>query len=152
MTFHDLFERLCTIDQAAYSLLLEIGFLSDDGLGDSVCPLTDTAQDAFLRNKAEELLESLELLHQELDYLKKPIHGEYRLEQFPYGRWGYFDKQGLMHTFSCGQTIEAKIHDRFGTPRWIRTRFEHDGGEYFLLGGQGVSLEGLTVRERGGIV
>lgn len=149
MTFYDVFQQLSAIDQAASALLRNTGFHSEDGLGDSVCPLPDTAQDAFIRDKAEELLSSLELLHEEFTYLKSPTHGEYRLERFPNGRYGYMDAQGNVHTFSCGKTIEAKIRDRYGKQCWIKTRIEHDGTDYFLWGGRGVPLAGLTVRERG---
>ena len=149
MTFQHLFERLSSIDQEAFSLLQETGFHSDDELGNCVCPLKDLAQDAFLRDKAEELLDSLEQLHDELCYLKRPVLGVYHLEKFPDGHYGYFDAQGNRHSFSCGQTIEVKIHDHFGRLRWVKTRVEHDGADYFLWGGRDVPLAGLTARRRG---
>lgn len=149
MTFSELFQQLSVIDEVAFPLLEKTGFHSDDGLGDSVCALPDAAQDAFLRSKAEELLESLELLHEELCYLEKPVLGERRLKKLPNGRYGYTTADGTLRTFCCGAGIEAKIHDRFGKPRWVRTRFEHDGSDYYLVGGGDVSLAGLTVRERG---
>lgn len=148
MTFHDVFQRLGDIDQEAFSLLEDIGFHSDDGLRDSVYPLPDATEDAFLRDKAEELLESLDWLHQELCYLQKPVIGEYRLERFPNGRYGYFDEQGTMRTFCCGKTIEIKIPDCFGKQRWVKTRIEHDGDDYFLWCSRGVALAGLIIRER----
>lgn len=149
MTFQDLFERLSRIDQDAASLLEDAGFYSEDGLGGSVCPLPDALEDAFLREQAEELLEPFEVLHEELRYLRKPTHGEYTLEQFPDGRYGYHDAEGKEHRFSCGDSLEAKICNRYGRRRWVRAWVEHDGSDYFLRGFGYVPLSGLTVRERG---
>lgn len=148
MTFDDVFEQLYTIDKAAASLLKATDFHPDEGIGGAVRPLRDPAQDIFLREFTENLLESLQLLHEELAYLKSPVSGEYRLESFPDGRYGFFDKDGITHTLSCGKTIEAKLHDRYGRLCWIRCRIEHDGSDYYLWGHMDIPLTGLTVRER----
>lgn len=148
MTFDDVFEQLAAIDRQAVSLLEAAGFHSDEGLGGAVRPLRDSAQDIFLRDLTENMLDSLQLLHEELSYLKSPVCGEYRLEPFPDGRYGFFDKEGRRHLFSCGKTIEAKIKDRYGRQRWVRSRLEHDGSGYYLWGHLDIPLAGLTVRER----
>lgn len=149
MTLFDVFERLRTLDQAASSLIWDTGFQSDEGLGASVCPLPDEAEDAFLREQAQELLNSLLWIHSELCYLERPAYGEYTLHQFPGGRYGYFDNDGDRHIFTCGKSLEAKLHESCGHQRWVRTRIEHDGSDYFLWGYHGISLSGLTIRERG---
>lgn len=148
MTFNDVFEQLAAIDRAAASFLETVGFRKDEGLSGAVCPLRDPAQDIFLRELTENMLESLELLHDELAYLKSPVSGEYRLEPFPDGRYGFFDKDGTPHSLSCGRTIEVKLHDRYGRLRWARCRIEHDGSDYYLWGHMDIPLTGLTVRER----
>ena len=148
MTFHDVFEKLTAIDQAAVSILEETGFHSDEGLGGAVRPLREPAEDIFLRGLTETMLESLELLHEELRYLKSPVCGEYRLDPFPNGRYGFFDQDGKVHVLSCGKTIEAKIQDKYGRQRWVRSRIEHDGSGYYLRGHLDIPLTGLTVRER----
>lgn len=148
MTFHDVFEKLAVIDQAAVSLLKETSFHSREGLGGSVRPLQEPAEDIFLRDLTENMLESLELLHEEFNYIKSPVCGEYQLELFPNGRYGFFDKNGKIHVLSCGKTIEVKIMDRYGRLRWARSRIEHDGSDYYLWGHLSIPLTGLTVRER----
>ena len=145
MTFDDVFKQLHAIDRAAASLLEAAGFHPDEGLGGTVRPLKDPAQDIFLRELTENLLESLGQLHEELAYLTSPVSGEYRLEPFPDGRYGFFDRDGKRHSLSCGRTIEAKIHDRYGRQRWERCRIEHDGSDYYLWGHPDITL---TVRER----
>lgn len=149
MTFQELFERLCHIDREAVSLLEDTGFYSEDGLDGAVRPLPDILEDAFLREQAKELLETFEGFHEEFSYLKKPTRGEYSLERFPSGHYGYHDREGKAHCFSCGSSLEAKICDRYGRRRWVRTRIEHDGSDYFLWGFGDIPLCGLTVRERG---
>lgn len=148
MTLNDIFDRLCAIDRAAQALLSETGFSCDDGLGPQVCRRPDDPDDLFFRDRAQELLEPFESLHEELRYLTTPDHGEYALQLFPNGRYGYYDEDGRSHVFTCGKTLEAKIHDRYGRQRWVRTRIEHDGSGYFLWGHGLVPLSGLTIRER----
>lgn len=149
MTLFDVFERLRTIDQAASSLIRDTGFQSGEGLGAAVCPLPDEAEDAFLREQVQELLDSLLCIHSVLCYLERPPYGEYTLQQFPGGRYGYLDNDGDKHTFTSGNPLEAKLHESCDHQRWVRTRIEHDGSDYFLWGYRGVPLSGLTVRERG---
>ena len=149
MTIQELFQRLFRIGQDASTLLEDAGFYSEDGLCGSVRPLPDIPEDVFLREAAQELLGSLEAFHQGLSYLKEPTHGEYTLERFPNGRYGYHDREGKGHPFSCGSRLEAKLRDRYGRCRWVRTRIEHDGSDYFLWGFDYIPLCGLTVRDRG---
>ena len=148
MTFKDVFGRLDAIDREAVSLLEAAGFHPDEGLGGTVCPLRDPAEDIFLREFTENLLESLELLHEELTYLGSPVSREYRLELFPDGRYGFFDRDGTARRLSCGKVIEAKILDRYGRERWTRCRVEHAGSDYYLWGHMDIPLAGLTIRER----
>ena len=148
MTFDDVFKQLAAIDKAAVSLLTAACFYPDEGLRGSVRPLADPAQDSFLRHRTGNLLQSLALLHKEFRYLTSPVSGEYHLERFPNGRYGFFDGNGNMHALSCGKTIEAKLHDRHGRPCWVKSRIEHDGSDYFLWEHPDIPLTGLTVRER----
>lgn len=146
MTFDDVFEQLAAIDKAAVPLLKTAASHPDEGLRRAVRPLADTAQDSFLREQTENLLESLALFHAEFRYLTSPVSGEYQLTLFPNGRYGFFD--GNIHTLSCGKAIEAKLHDSHGRPCWVKSRVEHDGNDYFLWGYPGIPLAGLTIRER----
>lgn len=146
MTFDDVFEQLAAIDKAAVPLLKTTASHPDEGLRGYVRPLADTAQDSFLREQTENLLESLALFHAEFCYLTSPVSGEYQLTLFPNGRYGFFD--GNIHTLSCGKAIEAKLHDSHGRPCWVKSRVEHDGNDYFLWGYPGIPLAGLTIRER----
>ena len=49
----------------------------------------------------------------------------------------------------CGSPLEALIADECrDVPYWARTRLEHDGTDYYLVGHSKTSLDGLTVRMR----
>lgn len=148
MTFHDVFGQLAAIDSATASILKASGFCPDEGLGESVRPLRDPAQDLFLRRQTGNMLQSLQLFHEDFRYLTSPVCGEYRLEPFPNGRYGFSDKNGRTRSLSCGSTIEAKLPDRYGRQCWVKSRIEHDGNGYYLWGHPGIPLAGLTVRER----
>lgn len=83
MTFNDVFEQLGTIDRISVSLLKAARFHSDEGLSDAVRPLKDPAEDIFVRGFTENLLESLELLHEELAYLNSPVFFRVPVRAFP---------------------------------------------------------------------
>ena len=92
MTFDDVLKQLHSIDRAAASLLKASGFHPDEGLSAAVRPLRDPAQDTFVRELTEYMLESLVTLHEELAYLESPVSGEYRLDLFSDGRYGFLTK------------------------------------------------------------
>lgn len=148
MTLNDIFFQLCGIDRRAQALIAEAGFNCEDGIGCEVCPNPVDPEDRFLREALENLLAPLEGLHEKLNYLRTPTHGEYRLERFPNKRYGYFDNHGSPHIFTCGSPVEAKIPDGHGRLYWVQTRIEHNGNDYFLWQHISVPLPGLTVRER----
>lgn len=149
MTLEDVFTRLHGIDQAAQALVRETGFSPDTGLLEGVFPLADDPDTRFLKESAGLLLDPLEEMHRLLSYLESPTSPEYILEKFQNGRYGYRDGKGSCREFTCGQTLEARIRDSSGCQRWVRTRVEHDGFDYFIMGHGSVPLTGLTVRERG---
>ena len=148
MTFEDLLKQLTAALRTAASLLETAGSHPDGELPGEVRPLRDPGEDTFLREWTEKCFRSLALLHEELSYLSAPVCGEYRLELLPGGRYGFFDKDGKLHSFSCGKAIEAKIHDSRGRQHWVKSRIEHNGSDYFLWEYPVIPLTGLTVRER----
>ena len=148
MTLKDVFSRLHEIDQAAQALIREAGFSFDTGLAQNVPFAPEGPDTRFLKESVELLLDPLSEMHSLLSYLETPASPEHILDRFKNGRYGYRDINGSRREFSCGQTLEARITDSFGCLRWVKTRMEHDGGDYFLMGNRSVPLTGLTVRER----
>ena len=148
MTLEDVFCRLHGIDQAAQALIREAGFSFDTGFAEDITLPPDNPDTRFLKESIELLLDPLEEMHSLLSYLETPASPEYVLEKFQNGRYGYRNGNGSRREFSCGQTLEARIMDSCGCLRWVKTRIEHDGDDYFLIGHGNIPLAGLTVRER----
>lgn len=147
MTLQTTLARLNDLDHKFQALLSETGF-DEDGLGQQVAFDPDNPEDCFLKWYIENLMLFFEDYHEELAYLRRPTHGEYPLERFEDGRYGYISSNGICHTLTCGCPLEAKITDETGHSYWARTRLEHDGIDYFLWLHGSVPLDGLTVRER----
>lgn len=70
-----------------------------------------------------------------------------QLVQLKNGRYGYYGQNGRILEFTCGHPVDVLVRDG-DTLRWMPTRFEHNGRDYYLVGYPGVPLCGLTVRER----
>ena len=149
MTIQDVFNRLIPVEKAVAELIRDTGYDPDDGLGGKVRHLPDMCEDAFLRDKVEGILASLDDIICELRYLRQPPHGEHILMKFPNGRYGYLKRDRTIREFTCGDRLEAKIRDRWGNPLWVTSMVGHDGVDYFLVGAMGAPMDGLTVRERG---
>ncbi len=148
MTLQTILDRLHDIDREARKLMTETGFQSMDGFGSQVTFDSSDIEDRFLRDSLEMSMERLEQLHEDLHDWSLPVHGEYRLERFPEGRYGYDDAEGFHHVLTCGMPVEAKLIDREGESYWIRTRIEHNGEDYILWSHPSIPLKGLTIRER----
>ncbi|MCD8295319.1 MAG: DUF5348 domain-containing protein [Clostridia bacterium] len=115
---------------------------------DEVGHLPDESEDHFIREEAEWMMGKLMVVDREFRYLQRPTHGEYSLIQLPNKRYGYFAGNQTLREFSCGDCLEAKVCDQYGTHRWAETSIEHDGNRYYLVGFPNLPLEGLTIRER----
>lgn len=150
MTLKNIFDRICEVDQKAQALASSSLFESGMGFLTPVCPDPDhpDPDDLFMKHSLENIMELLYDVHDELSYLKNPVHGEFTLERFPSGKVGYIDDQGNKHEFNTWSSLEAKVPDNTGASRWVRTCICHDGMEYFLWKHESLPLPGLTVRER----
>ena len=149
MTLQTIFKRLADIDRHVQALIREIGMDDDYELGDIITPNRADPDEMFLFNELNDLLSPLCRLHRELLYLLMPCSDAQVLKRYPNGRYGYdicpFEEG---RTFSCGSPMEALIYDEDGYPRWVSSRIEHNGTDYYLYGYSDVPLTGLTIRER----
>ncbi len=149
MTIYQVFGRLNHICHEADLLARKTGFAHDAFLGHGVEHLPDIYEDTFLRDSAERILWTLQGAMLDVDYLRNPTHGEYILTLQPDGRYGYRTNDNEVHSFTCGDYVEAKIDNpETGRKTWIPSRIENDGEGYFLCQYRDSSLEGLTIRER----
>lgn len=72
-----------------------------------------------------------------------------QLIHLPNGRYGCQNSDGKVLEFSCGHSVDVLVRDG-DILKWLPTRFEHDGRDYYLVGCPKIPLNGLTVRERRG--
>ena len=149
MTLQTIFKRLTDIDRHVQTLIRDIGMDDDCELWDVITPDRTDPDEMFLAGELSDLISPLCRLHRELLYLLMPCSNTQILKRYPNGRYGYdicpFEEG---RTFSCGSPIEALIYDEDGYPRWVSSRIEHNGTDYYLYGYSDVPLTGLTIRER----
>ena len=149
MTLETIFERLTDLDYQAQSLFRDIGLTDDCEFRDVITPNRADPDERFLCGELCDLMILFRRLHQELTYLRLPCSDEHVLRLFSNGRYGYvIQPSSEMRTFSCGSPVEALIYDEEGSPRWVCTRIEHNGEDYYLYGYRSISLNGLIIRER----
>lgn len=80
----------------------------------------------------------------ELEYLKKPIIAEGNLRKNRYGRYEIGE-----YELSCGYGIEVLIYDDYlESERWVKTRVEHNGDDYYLYSFPKLPMQGLKARVR----
>ena len=150
MTLQTIFERLADIDRQIQTLIRDVDIDNDCELRDVVTPNKEDPQEMFLYHELDDLMQPLYKLHRELMYLLMPCSDVHVLKKYPNGRYGYdirpFEEA---RTFSCGSPLEALIYDKDSNPRWVSTRIEHNGTDYYLYGYSDIHLNGLSIRERG---
>lgn len=90
------------------------------------------------------MLHNLSEMSNRLDYLNKPVEGEYVLHKGSNGRFSC-----EVFEFTCGCLIEALVYDDYyESYAWVLTSVEADDGGYYLVGYKDISLEGLKIRIR----
>ena len=105
----------------------------------------DDSEQRFLLNELIHSMYSLEKASNILDYLNKPITGEYTLHKNSTGRY-----ECGIREFSSGSMVECLVYDEFDERyNWIYTGIEHNGTDYYLTAAKNTPLEGLKIRLRG---
>ena len=107
------------------------------------------ANDLFLSHEMEKMIEKLAGGQSHINYLFRPIIEIGCLHQNSGGR--YETESGYEYT--CGYGIEylKPPEDEYEPTRWCRSRVEHNGERYYIVGDKKTTLDGLTVRIRGKI-
>ena len=105
----------------------------------------DNPEELFLMDELREIMNQLMNVRDKIKYLSYPIKETSCLYRNISNQ--YETRQG--HCYTCGSGIEAFVSDnRHDSPYWVRTRVEHDGCDYYLVGHKGIDMNGLTVRVR----
>lgn len=95
------------------------------------------------------IIEKLEDVKCDLDYLSREIADAGVLKMNEYGKYE-LKKNGIeLRTYSCGSTVEVLIPKKNeDADYWYTSRFEHDGSGYYIVGIKGINPEGLKARYR----
>ena len=123
-TIKDLQQELNTINQVLKDILKRSRFNEYSDLSGLEYD-SDSPEELLLVDELQDVLYRLDEASNIITYLNKPIR-----------------KKGILAK-SCNEALVPE-EDRH---KWISTRIEHDGNDYYLVGYKG-SLSGLLVRER----
>lgn len=105
----------------------------------------EDGEQLFILDELRTVMDKLANVENIIDHLSRPIVETSRLFKNESGR--YETRSG--HCFTSGCSIEALVSDDYHeVPYWIRTRVEHNGEDYYLVGHRDVPMGGLTVRMR----
>lgn len=139
-TIKDLQQELNTINQVLKDILKRSRFNEYSDLSGLEYD-SDSPEELLLVDELQDVLYRLDEASNIITYLNKPIRKKGILAKSCNGRYTYDGRE-----LTCGCCIEALVpeDDRH---KWISTRIEHDGNDYYLVGYKG-SLSGLLVRER----
>jgi hypothetical protein len=101
----------------------------------------------FIRDQCQSILRLLEGIHSKIEYLRRPIKDEGILYKNLSDRYvidGKYD-----YEFTSGSGIEVLIYDDWDAKeKWVLTRVEHNGGEYYLFDYKNIQMDGLLARRR----
>lgn len=104
-------------------------------------------QERFLKDELNSLFHSLLEASEEFLFLDRPVIDDGFLHKNSSGRYMLNNFE-----FSCGSPIEifhsAPDPDYPEDEKWIGTRIEHDGNDYYAVGFRDFELEGCRARRR----
>ncbi len=99
----------------------------------------------FLRDELRDITDRLADVQDYIAYLSRPIVEVSRLRKGTAGKY----RTAKGHFYDCRSRIEALVSDEYHeVPYWTRTTVEHNGEDYYLVGYQNISMNGLRVRVR----
>lgn len=105
----------------------------------------EDGEQLFLADELKFVMDKLADVHDRISYIARPVKEVSKLQKNSEGR--YETRNG--HCYTSGSRIEALVTDGYHeVPYWTRTRVEHNGTDYYLVGYKDVKLKGLTVRVR----
>ena len=93
----------------------------------------------FIREKCKSILNRLDDINSELEYLVRPIIEEGVLYKKSNGRYAISDN----YEFTSGSPVEV-----FVDGEWILTRVEHTDGDYYFYDLKNIPMAGARVRRR----
>ena len=99
----------------------------------------------FLLKETRTIMRKLADAGCSIEYISRSVKEVSSLHQNEDGE--YVTGQG--YRYRSGSLIEVLLQgDSWEVPCWVLTKVEHDGEDYYLVGYEDISMEGLNVRVR----
>ncbi len=139
----ELLNKSRKLEQLIDSLNDLSGYLYCDDL--SMMEINYLDPDEIMQQKElSRIMEQLNIIKNDLRYLRSPIKRQGKLFLNKNGR---YELEG--HEFHCGDGLEVRIYDEcFERWKWVCTRLEHNGNEFYLVDYSDAEIQGLNARLR----
>ncbi len=143
MNINELKTELDKLNRAFRPLLEDRDIWDYDDFSEEIIFKLKSADDYLLSDELRDVMTHINAAANKLNYLSRPIKGEYIIHQNERGRYECEAKE-----YTCGCSIEYYAPDDFDDKyKWFLGRIEHDGDKYYIVGTD-VPLDGLRVRVR----
>ena len=141
----NILKEACVISGSIERLLKMSTYNNYDDLSGLAIDYRDSEQ-LLLLDELRLIMEKLDDAKDRIDYLNRPIGYKGKLHKNESGRY----ELGNGHYYTSGSRIEVLVSDDYHNerPYWARSRVEHDGVDYYLVGFKEISMEGITARVR----
>lgn len=137
--------KLHDLNKNIQSLLYSTMVSKDFGELDEAIEYEASADELMLKDEIYKILEKLDDVSSTIQYLHKKVKEQGYLRKNSRGRYVLKDRE-----FTCGSTLEILIYDDFEEKeKWVHTRIEHNGKDYYAIGVGNVNLDGIMARVRG---
>lgn len=155
MNINELENQLQNVKHSIDRALKESGYKDNLDLAEIEMDIQNP-QERFLLHELEGILGNLNKAVEELDYIAKPIETIGLLHKAENGRYRARDGKGNEWEYSSGTGIEFLIKeeelDAYGgeiqVERWVASRVEHNGNDYYIVNWPDLNMKGLAVRKR----
>lgn len=103
------------------------------------------SEQLFQLREMQRIMRRLADIGGSIEYLFRPVLETSTLHRDENGEY----RTGKGYCYRSGSLIEAFLQeDPHEAPYWVQTKVEHDGEDYYLMGYEDISMEGLSVRVR----
>ena len=142
MRSNEVLQELSLISNKINDLLYHTRGSSEYNEVDGKINYSDTSDERLYQDEFKGILERLEMVKGDIEYLKRPIKKTGVLHKNDRGRY-----ETEFMEYTSGNGIEALINED-EIVKWVVSRIEHNGKDYYIVGYSGINLEGLEVRIR----
>jgi hypothetical protein len=144
MQSNEVFQELTRLTKDINSLLYHTKGTDSYNEVDHFIKWGDTAEEKMLQDEIYPMLEKLEGIKNNIVYLNMPVKKSGTLHKNERGRY-----ESEFREYTSGCRIEILIIDpEEECEKWVISRVEHNGSDYYIVGYPKIKMDGLQVRIR----